>query len=99
MFSASPYIGVLVALIFIGVCVWLVIQQTKSLISQDKILFLLIMLTTLLTGVWVSDKIIAFRIQLLTPEESKEIFEIIRNMIATVLGYYFGTKGNDKKAE
>ncbi len=92
MFTENIYIGVLLAVVFIGFCLWMVIRQTKTLIAQDKVLFLLIFLVTLLSSIWSVDKIVAHRIELLTPEESKSIFEIIRNIVVLVLGYYFGTK-------
>ncbi len=92
MFTSNTTLGVIVALLFICAIIWFVIHHTKSLIATDKILFMLVFLVASFTAVWIVDRVVAFKIQLLTPEESKAIFEIDRNIIAIVLGYYFGSK-------
>ncbi len=97
MFTSNTTLGVILALLFICLTTWFVIHNTRSLIATDKVLFLLVFLIAILTTVWVADRVIAFKIQLLTVEESKSIFEIIRNIIAIVLGYYFGSKKQEKE--
>ncbi len=97
MFNSNIYLGVTLAILFICGVTWFVIHKTKSLVAQEKILFLLIFLVSIVSAVWVVDRILAHQINLLTPEESKSIFEIIRNIIAVVLGYYFGIKKSEKE--
>lgn len=97
MFQNQQTLGVILALAFMISCIGLVIYFTKSLIAQDKILFLLIFLVALLSTVWAVDKVIAFRIALLSDDEKKTILQIIENVVALTLGYYMGSKKNDDK--
>jgi hypothetical protein len=92
MYNYNVVIGVLLAITFISSLIFFVVHKTKDLIAQEKILFLLIFLITVLTGVWCIDRVVAFNVNLLTTAESDAIFEIIRTIVTLVLGYYFGTK-------
>lgn len=96
MFNADSHIlGVIVALIFLVGCICLVIYFTRSLIAQEKILFLLIFLITVLAGTWCVDKIVAFNIHLLNDKENDIILQIMNSVVTLVLGYYLGSKKHD----
>ncbi len=95
MFTDNTTIGVITALAFIVGIMFFVVHYTKPLIAEQRILFLLIFLITLLSSTWVIDKIIAFKIQLLHEEESKRIFDMIETVVTLTLGYYLGTKKNE----
>jgi hypothetical protein len=43
-------------------------------------------------ALFVVDKVIAFRIKLLTEETNKELFDLIKTLILMIFSYYFGTK-------
>jgi hypothetical protein len=88
----------IVAVLFLIACQWLVIHYTKSLIAQDKILFVLIFLVVLLAGSWAIDNVIMPNIQLLDAEENKTILQIMNSIVNLVLGYYLGSKKADDKS-
>jgi hypothetical protein len=49
-------------------------------------------------GVFIVDKVIAFKLQLLTPEMNRQLFDLIKTLTLMIFSYYFGTqKGVDKK--
>ena len=50
-----------------------------------------------LTGVYVVDKIIAFKINLLTEGQSKELFDLIKTLVLMIFSYYFGTQKHENK--
>ena len=92
MYTSNPLVGVLIAVSFVVLCIVMVLYNTRKLIAQDKILFLLIFLVTMLASTWFIDNVIAFKIQLLDDEENKSILSMISYIVVLVLGYYFGTK-------
>ncbi len=93
MFQDKQILGVFVALIFICAFTATAIYFTRKLIQEQKIMFLFVMLTSLLAGVWCVDKIIAYKIDLLTEKESDSIFQVIIMIISFVIGSY--KKEND----
>ncbi len=97
MFSTNIYVGVFVAVSFIITLNWFVIKNTKALVAEERILFLLNILVTNLLAVWCVDKIVAHQLQLLTPDESKSIFEIFKTLIVAILAYYLGSKKKDSE--
>jgi len=100
MFSTSNiYImifGVLLALGMIIGAIWYVsrlfINQTQEILVR----FILIVFTALV-GVYVADKIIAFKISLLSDGQDKELFDLIKTLILMIFSYYFGTKKGIEK--
>jgi len=95
MFSSSNtfimILGVLLALGFIVGAIWYVsrlfINQTQEILVR----FILLVFTALV-GVYVADKIIAFKISLLSDGQDKELFDLIKTLILMIFSYYFGTK-------
>jgi len=95
MFSSSNtfimIFGVLLSLAFIVGSIWYVsrlfINQTQEILVR----FILLVFTALV-GVYVADKIIAFKISLLSDGQDKELFDLIKTLILMIFSYYFGTK-------
>jgi hypothetical protein len=83
--------GVLLSLGFIVWAIWYVsrlfINQTQEILVR----FILLVFTALV-GVYVADKIIAFKISLLSDGQDKELFDLIKTLILMIFSYYFGTK-------
>jgi hypothetical protein len=50
-----------------------------------------------LVAVWVADKLIAFKINLLSESEGKELFDLIKTLVLMIFSYYFGTKKGTEK--
>lgn len=88
--------GVLISLILIV----LSLQYVNKLFANDTqevlVKFILLVFTALVS-VWVVDKVIAFKISLLSDSEDKELFDLIKTLILMIFSYYFGTKKQIEK--
>jgi hypothetical protein len=65
--------------------------------TKDVLVRFILMVFSALTGVYVVDKIIAFKVDLLTEEQSKELFDLIKTLVLMIFSYYFGTQKNETK--
>jgi len=88
--------GILLALAVIISAVYFVnkmfINETK-----DVLVRFIILVFTALVGLFIVDKVIAFRIKLLPDEINKELFDLIKTLILMIFSYYFGTKNTSKE--
>ena len=94
MFSAGGYImilGILMGLAFIISSVYFVnkifVKQTK-----DVLVKFVILIFTALVGLFIVDKVIAFKIQLLSQEQNTSLFDLIKTLTLMIFSYYFGTQ-------
>ncbi len=99
MFKDNTVIGVIVAMIFMGFTLWLVLKYTKPLIAEHKILFLMVYISVVLVNSWVIDNVIAIHHVLLDPEENKIILQVMLSIINFGLGYYAATKRDEAKKD
>ncbi len=60
--------------------------------TQEILVRFILLVFTALVGVWVVDKVIAFRIKLLSEETDSSLFDLIKTLILMIFSYYFGTK-------
>lgn len=90
--------GVLLGLMIIGVIVYS-INKMFSNATQDVLVRFIIMVFGALVGIFIVDKVVAFKRNLLDPELSKELFQLIKTLILMIFSYYFGTQksGGDKR--
>ena len=101
MFSAGGYTmiaGILMGLAFIIGSVFFVnrifVKQTK-----DVLVKFVILIFTALVGLFIVDKVIAFKIKLLPDDQNAQLFDLIKTLVLMIFSYYFGTKTVDKKNE
>lgn len=101
MFSAGGYTmiaGILMGLGFIIASVFFVnrifVKQTK-----DVLVKFVILIFTALVGLFIVDKVIAFKIKLLPDDQNAQLFDLIKTLVLMIFSYYFGTKTVDKKNE
>jgi hypothetical protein len=99
MFSAGGFFmvaGILMGLTFIISSVYFVnrifVNQTK-----DALVKFVILIFTALVGLFIVDKVIAFKIKLLPDEQNAQLFDLIKTLVLMIFSYYFGTQKNDKK--
>ena len=87
-------IGSLVGLFSIGYAVWYINKIFAGEIQQSltKIIVLILVALSML---WIVDKILFVNRNLLTPEQSNSLFDLIKSLALLVFGYYFGTKNKD----
>jgi uncharacterized protein YacL len=96
MFSAGGFtmiFGVLLGCAIIGGFVWYVNNKIPALLTEKDWLtrFVALLLTALL-ALFIVDKMIAFKIPLLTEEMSNSLFDLIKNIVLVVFGYQFNAK-------
>jgi hypothetical protein len=100
MFSSANNIvmimGVLISIVLIGLALSYVNKLFANDTQEVLVKFILLVFTALV-GVWVVDKIIAFKISLLSESEDKELFDLIKTLILMIFSYYFGTKKQIEK--
>lgn len=99
MFSSGGYImilGIVMGLTFIISSVFFVnrifVKQTK-----DVLVKFVILIFTALVGLFIVDKVIAFKIKLLPDDQNAQLFDLIKTLVLMIFSYYFGTKTVDKK--
>ncbi len=100
MFS-SPYLLVTIfaVLLSLGFIIGSVHYINKIIASNTKDLlvkFILIIFAALV-GVFIVDKVIAFKINLLNEKQNDDLFELIKTLTLMIFSYYFGTQKGDKE--
>ena len=85
--------GVLLSLGFIALGVWYFNKMIDSSLDQKAWLtrFISLLLAAML-GLFMVDKIVSWKIQLLNDEMSDGLFELIKNIVLVVFGYQFNDK-------
>lgn len=95
MFSSSSAIvmvfGVILSLTFIAAALYFVNKLFANNTQEVLVRFILLVFTAL-TGVYVVDKVVAFKINLLTEKQDEELFDLIKTLVLMIFSYYFGTK-------
>jgi uncharacterized membrane protein len=90
--------GVGIGLLVIIAGIWFVnkmfINDTK-----DVLVKFIILVFTALVALYIVDKVVAFRIDLLDKESSLALFDLIKTLILMIFSYYFGTKNNTTQNE
>jgi hypothetical protein len=99
MFSSGGAImilGIILGLSLIASSVYFVnkifINETK-----DVLVRFVILIFTALVGLFIVDKVIAYKIKLLPEEQNNQLFDLIKTLVLMIFSYYFGTKNNEKK--
>lgn len=62
--------------------------------TQDILVKFILLIFTALVALYVVDKLIAFKINLLPEEQNRELFDLIKTLILMIFSYYFGTKSD-----
>ncbi len=100
MFSSeNPAImisGIVMAMIFISLGVYFV-NKLFSNSTQDILVRFILMVFASLVGVFIVDKIIAFKIPLLSDEQNGELFDLIKTLTLMIFSYYFGSQKGQKE--
>jgi hypothetical protein len=72
----------------------LFINETKDVLVR----FILLIFASLV-GVFIVDKVVAFKINLLSDTQNDQLFDLIKTLTLMIFSYYFGTQKSDKKDE
>ena len=95
MFS-TPYLlvtifAVLLSLGFIAMCVHY-INRIIAGNTKDLLVKFILVIFAALVGVFIVDKVIAFKIPLLSEKQNDDLFELIKTLTLMIFSYYFGTQ-------
>ena len=103
MFSVGGFtmvLGVFFAIGCIMAFIWYVNTRIQGNNQQEWLTRFTSILLTALLGLFIVDKVIAFKIPLLTPSMSDELFNLIKNIVLIIFGYQFNrTKQTNEKDE
>jgi hypothetical protein len=99
MFSSGGWqmlLGVFLSLGLVIGSIWYVSKLFANYTQEILVRFILIVFIALV-AVLVADKLIAFKINLLSEAEGKELFDLIKTLVLMIFSYYFGTKKGVEK--
>lgn len=87
--------AVIISILLIIGAMFLVNRMFADNTQEILVRFILLVFTSLV-GVYIVDKVIAFKISLLSEEQDNQLFDLIKTLILMIFSYYFGTKKTDK---
>ena len=100
MFSSdNPVVmicAVIMGMLFICLGVFYV-NKLFSNSTQDILVRFILMVFASLVGVFIVDKVIAFKISLLSDEQNGELFDLIKTLTLMIFSYYFGSQKGQKE--
>lgn len=95
MFSTGNNIvtvfAVLICLALVMTSIYFVNKMFANDTQEILVRFILLVFTALVS-IYVIDKIVAFKINVLSQDEDRELFDLIKTLILMIFSYYFGTK-------
>lgn len=90
----NPYLiilGVFIGLFVIGGALRYVNKMFNAPM-QDWLTRVIVLVLVALTCLWIVDKLVFVNRNLLTPEQSDQLFDLMKGLILLIFGVYFGTK-------
>lgn len=99
MFSQSnPFLvalAVLFSMGFIALSVYYV-NKLFSHETKDVLVRFILVIFASLVAVFIVDKVVAFKINLLNQDQNKELFDLIKTLVLMIFSYYFGTQKSNE---
>lgn len=99
MFSTGGFtmiFGILLSLAFILYGVYFVNKMLINDTQEILVRFILLVFTSLIC-LFIVDKVVAFKIKLMSDEQNNQLFDLIKTLVLMILSYYFGTKKSVNK--
>jgi len=84
--------GVFVALGTIFYSIYFVNKKIFIDDTKEILVKFILLVFTALVSLFVVDKVVAFKIKLLSDEINNQMFDLIKTLILMIFSYYFGTK-------
>lgn len=88
--------AVVLSMVFIMACVYYVNKLFVNHTRDILVRFILLVFASLV-GVFIVDKVVAFKIALLSDTQNDQLFDLIKTLTLMIFSYYFGTQKVDKK--
>lgn len=89
-------IGILLSIAALVSLMKYIQQVTSGLQPREYMLKVIFTAFVLIVGVFMIDKVVALRSNLLTDTESNMVFSMIKDVMLIVVSFYFGTQVNNK---
>jgi hypothetical protein len=90
-------LGVFSALFFIVSSILFVNKKIFIDDTKEILVKFILLVFTALVALFIVDKVIAFKIKLLSDDNNNQLFDLIKTLVLMIFSYYFGTKkGADK---
>jgi len=90
--------GVLIGMGFITLCAYFVYKLFASDTKDLLVRFILVVFGALV-GVFIVDKVIAFKTPLLSVNQNENLFDLIKTLTLMIFSYYFGTQKSESKKD
>jgi hypothetical protein len=99
MFSEGGYVMILGILLALGFIVGSIYFISRIFINdtQEILVRFILLVFTALVALFIVDKVIAFRIKLVSEEQNNQLFDLIKTLTLMIFSYYFGTKKSVEK--
>ena len=96
MFSAGGYTMIFGILLGLGFIIGSIYFINKIFINdtQEILVRFILLVFTALVALFIVDKVVAFKIKLLSDEQNNELFDLIKTLVLLIFSYYFGTKSS-----
>lgn len=100
MFSSANVwimsLGVILGLIFI---ISTIVYVNKLFVhsTKDVLVRFIILVFAALVAVFIVDKVIAFKVKLLTDDMNGQLFDLIKTLVLMIFSYYFGTQKSNSQ--
>ena len=88
-------LAVILGMFFISFSVYYVNKLFTNQTKDVLVRFILLVFASLV-GVFIVDKVIAFKINLLSEEQNSQLFDLIKTLTLMIFSYYFGSQKNTK---
>ena len=99
MFSEGGFVMILGILLALGFIVGSIYFVSRIFINdtQEILVRFILLVFTALVALFIVDKVIAFRIKLVSEEQNNQLFDLIKTLTLMIFSYYFGTKKSVEK--
>ena len=88
--------GILLGLVVIASSLYFVNKMFSGQ-TKDVLVKYILMVFTALVSLFIVDKVIAFKIKLLSDDQNNQLFDLIKTLVLMIFSYYFGTQKKEDK--
>jgi hypothetical protein len=87
--------GIFLGIFMIAGAVWFVNRLFVHSTQEILVRFILLIFTALV-ALFIVDKLVAWKVELLPPDQNRELFDLIKTLVLMIFSYYFGTRVDKK---